>query len=149
MDPLSLTASILAVVGVGAETVRLLRTLASLKTSPLLALSLNNELNDLRLQVLAIQNLYSRQSFILHSTNDVQENGSMASAVNSLQRGKDLVLRLDRVLGPLLHYMLRSDVTSWKKGMRWGRKEKEIAHLKDEVRDIRSSLSVMLGILDL
>lgn len=146
MDPLSLTASILAVIGVGAQTAKLLRKVASLKISPLLALALDNELSDLRLQVLAIQNLFSRQS---NCRNEDQENESIASVVVSLQRGKDLIIRLDRVLGPLLHYMLRSDVSSLKKWMRWSRKEKELAHLKDEVRNIRISLNASLGILDL
>ena len=58
MDPLSLTASILTVLGVSGQAAKALKKLASLKGAPTVVLRLNNELSDLHLLTVAIQDIF-------------------------------------------------------------------------------------------
>ena len=61
MDPLFLTASIIAIAGAGGGAAKAVRKLASLKDAPHLLLALNNEISDLNVVVLAVQDIFQRQ----------------------------------------------------------------------------------------
>ena len=47
MDPLSLTASIVAIIGVGGQAAKAIKKLASVRGAPASILALHNELSDL------------------------------------------------------------------------------------------------------
>lgn len=152
MDPLSLIASILTIVGVGAQTIKLLQKVASLKTAPLLALALNNELSDLRLNVLAIENLFSKQSKVLASCSDqdaARDHSTIASVISCLERCNDLVIKVNGLLGPLLNFSLRSDVAAPKKWIKWFKEERKLTAFKQDLRTARISLNTALGVLGL
>lgn len=152
MDPLSLTASVLAVVGVGAQTIKLLKKVVSYRNCPRVALALNNELSDLRISVVAIEILLSGRSkdFDECSNQDAAQRSSMIAMVNqSLKRGSELVVELESILGPLLESSLRTDVAGPKKWINWVREDKKLKNLKDDLHQVRMCLSTALGILNL
>jgi hypothetical protein len=152
MDPLSLAASILAVVGAGAQTIKLLKKVASYQNPPLVALALNNELSDLRLSVLAIEELLTGQSkeFDASSIQDAARRSNMMAIVtSSLERGSDLVTKLGSVLDPLLELSLRPDVAGPKKWINWVKEDKKLKRFGDDLHRVRMGLNTALGILNL
>ncbi|MCJ1312345.1 hypothetical protein MMC25_006019 [Agyrium rufum] len=61
MDPLSLVAGIIAVVGAGGQAANAIRKIASLRGASDVVLALNNEISDLHVILVAIQDVYERQ----------------------------------------------------------------------------------------
>ena len=152
MDPFTLTASILTVVGAGAQTIKLLEKAASLRNTPPLALALKDELSDLRLSVLAIEELFSEQSkelAISSSQDTVRHRNTVVSVIGYLERANSLIIKLDGVLDPLLKYLLRSDVAAPKKWFKWIKEEKRLQSFKDNLHRVRMGLNTALGILNL
>ena len=152
MDPLSLTASILTVVGAGAQTIKLLRKVASCRNTPPVALALDNELSDLRLSVLAIEELLLGRSkdFDAPSIHDAARRSNMIAIVmRSLERGNELVVEVTSVLDPLLEFSLRSDASGPKKWINWLKEEKKLKTLRDDIHSVRVGLNTALGILNL
>ncbi|MCJ1241448.1 hypothetical protein MMC14_009453 [Varicellaria rhodocarpa] len=90
MDPLSLTASIIAIFGVGGQIANTLRKLASSRGSSDLLIAINNELSDLHLVVLAIQDVLRKQQPIQSSIN--------ASVTVSIRQAYGKVLELLQAL---------------------------------------------------
>lgn len=151
MDPLSLTAGIIAVIEASAQIIKLLRKLALLKELPPLALTLKNELSNLRLYVSATQKfLRQLERFALPSDQEAAgDSETLASVVRYLEKGNVLVIQLDGMLGPLLDYSLRPDVTTSKKWIKWLRNEKKLKLFKDDLHCFRPSLNSALGFLNL
>lgn len=150
MDPLSLTVSILTIVGVTAQCIKLLKSAASLKSPPRLVLDLDDELSNLRRDVFAIQDLFLRQSKGLtsHSNPLTPGHDTTASVIGCLEQANALVIELDCLLNPLLGLLLRSDITRLKKWIGWLRKEKRLKDVKQDLFNIRIRLNTALGILD-
>ena len=67
MDPLSLTASIIAVLGAGGVVAKGIRKLICLRDIPTSFLQLNNELSNLQSVIAAVQGLYVQNSRILEA----------------------------------------------------------------------------------
>ena len=151
MDPFSLSASIIAVVGVGAQIIKLLRKLALHKELPPLALALKDELSDLRLKVSAGQTFLRQlqRSALTGDHDGARESEILASVVRCLERGNILFVQLDGMLSPLLDYSLRPDVAASKKWIKWLRKEKKLKRLKDDLYCFKVSLTSALGFLSL
>lgn len=150
MDPLSLTVSILTIVGATAQCIKLLKSAASLKSPLRLVLDLDDELSNLRRDVFAIQDLFLRQSKGLMSYSNPVTPGhdTTASVIDCLEQANALVIELDCLLNSLLVSFLRSDIIGLKKRIGWLRKEKRMKDIKQGLFNIRIRLNTALGILD-
>jgi hypothetical protein len=73
MDPLSITASIIALIGAGNQLARGINKLASLRGAPASILSLNNELSDVRLVLAETEALLAE-----HEARDAKHASSIA-----------------------------------------------------------------------
>ena len=111
MDPLSITASIITIVGVGGQAAKAVRKLASLKGASDLVLALNNELSDLHLVVLTIQAIFLRQqnSDIPFPGYRASEANLDISVINALTQANDKALELDTLYKRLSKTALSSN----------------------------------------
>ena len=147
MDPLSLTASIITVIGVGGQATGALRKLASLKGAPDIVLALNNELNDLRLVVSAIHDVFQRQR-----DRDLASSASTSadvsdSVMNTLHLAKKKVEELNILCDRLGKSSSGSfGLIDFKRTV-WLRVYKHVYRMQRDLRDIRSKLAVALGLL--
>ena len=141
MDPLSVTASILAVVGAGGTIAKGLHKLVSLKNTPLTLLQLNNEVSDLRLVVGAIEHLIHQ--YHLPTLSDQPNHQSLC---NELQRAKVLILDLERLILYGLS-KIGGDGNPKLDRVAWLRSETKVLRKKDRLRNNRINLSAALEIL--
>lgn len=149
MDPLSLTASILTVVGISAQSTKLLKSAIALKDAPRLISDLDQEFSSLRRDVFAIWDLFRRQSKDLTSRIDYSLLGDeiLASVVGCLEQAYALVKELERSLTSLL-MLLVSDTNTIKKLIKWMREERRLKELKESLYNVRIKLNTTLGLLD-
>ena len=98
MDPLSLTASIIAILGAGGTISKGLSKIRHLKRAPYIVLQLNNEVTDLHLLICAVDDLYRQTD---QSVLDTQEYVIRSA----LERAKHAVLELEE----LIEYVLTKE----------------------------------------
>ena len=140
MDPLSLTASIIAIIGVGGSLAKTIRKLASAQQAPRLAMALSNELSDLCLIVTVVQKVLETQQPIEDSFN--------ASIASSLTEAHEKAMELRTVHDDLV------STTSKTKGLRpfskirgvWD--PKKIRKIQQDLRSVRLKLVGSLGVLN-
>ena len=151
MDPLSLTASIIAVVGVGGQVARGLRKLASLKGAADLILALNNEISDLYLVTLAIQDVYERQRISrVQSLNEQieEEEHTDASIVHSLKQANETVIKLKTLYNRLNTPAPDGSGTIGFNKMAWLLEQERVRQMQADLRNVRLKLAATLGILN-
>ena len=148
MDPLSIIASTIAIIGAGGQAAKAIRKLASLKGAPDLILALNNEINDLHLVVVAIQDVFERQQ-----TSGVPFPGNRAGEINvdtsitkSLTQAKDKVLELE-ALYKRLNISIPGSSAEFKK-IAWLREQKRVKKMHEDLKSVRLKLAGALGILN-
>ena len=147
MDPLSLTASIIAIIGVGGEAAKAVRKLASLKGAPSLVLALNNEISDLYLVVLTIRDVYQRQRA---STALSPNNASTDDTITStLLQANDKVLELRELHQRLTSWTTGSGSLSTLNKASWLREQKNVKKMQEDLCTVRLKLTTTLGILNL
>ena len=148
MDPLSLTASIIATLGIGGKAAGAINKIAVLKSAPDVVLALNNEITDLRFVVSAIQDTLRRQrdARLLSPGNGI---GYDASVTNSLQQAMDKVTELESLYNYLQKFV--SSPSSFIKFNRiaWLRKQPKIHRMLDDLKSVRLQLVGILVILNL
>ena len=152
MDPLSLTASIIAVAGASSKTVKLVRKLASLKHAPQLALDLDDELTDLRLDVLAVQDFFTRQKEedIQHPFGDtIIGSEGTTRIIRYLEKANDLVKELDHLLCPLMDLLFYSGRIMPVRMVGWLKKEQQLKSLQKSLHQTKIDLNAVIGILGL
>ena len=148
MDPLSLTASIIAIIGVGGQAAKATRRLASLKGAPDLILALNNEIADLHLVVVAIQDVFERQQTggMPVPGNRAGEINLDASVTNSLTQANDKVTDFEALYKRLDVSILGSNAEFNK--IAWLREHKRVKQLQEDLKSVRLKLAGALGILN-
>ena len=147
MDPLSITASIIAIIGVGGNIAKTIRRLASQTNAPDFVLALNNELADFNLVVSAIQDIYQKQqsSARPYGPQDVDIDASVTSA---LTQARQTAMELQTL------YRQISIGTSGKSGFAslrtklWLLEPKKAKEVQDNLRTVRLKLAAVLGILN-
>lgn len=138
MDPLSLTASIVAVIGAADTMGKGLRRIVALKDVPDIILALNNEVAELRVLLQEIDSLLfgrhqstaSRQ--YLHS-----------SLLPNVLRAKDKL----RALESLLEHRLKKTDGGIDK-IAWLRVEDKVRRIQKELRETRLNINTALSVLD-
>ena len=139
MDPLSVTASILAVLGAGGEIGKACKKIIDLRDAPDALIALNNEVTDLHILVRDVDNVLR-----LHSR--ISETDAPPSVTSALERVKATLLRLES----LIAYELTTP--SGNNGPRldrsvWLRAESKVQKLKDDIRADRVALASALSLL--
>ena len=146
MDPLSFTASIITVVGVGGNIAKTLRYLASQKNAPDFVLLLNNELADLHLIVVAIQDIYQTQQLnrrLLGHHNISIDNSIISALTQAQQTVTNLQTLYDRM-----------NATSGQRGVAnlktklWLLEPSKTRKVLEDLRNARLKLAGVLGILN-
>ena len=133
MDPLSITAGIISVLGAGGTVAGGLSKIRGLKRAPNVLLQLNNEVTDLQLLVQAIDELY-RQHI---DTTAIQQE----VVCNALERAKHTVLNLEK----FIQYTLTKETGVGIKVDRvsWFRHHDRVREMRDTLRCVRSDLNAV------
>lgn len=139
MDPLSLTASIIAVVGLATTTTKALtKIIKSFHHSPGEIHALNNELADLQAILIALEETMTEKNV---EPKPGKENCSGPSAVlkTHLQNATKALEELDRLLASGLQKQNRSQLQFW-----WVRNKSHAIALQREVHNTRTNLQTSL-----
>ena len=134
MDPLSLTASILAVVGAGARLAQGLDKLIALRGAPDELLALNNEVSDLRLVLSKLQDT------------EYEEHWEASSAANLLTRARRKLLEVEELIEYRLTTVDRLTGESKIDWVGWLRERSQVLRLQRDIKTIKNSLSTSLTI---
>ena len=142
MDPLSLTASIVAVLGAGGVVAKGIRKLICLRDIPNSFLRLNDELSDLQTVIASVQDLYMQNNQTLKA-----ERPYRAILYNALKEASVVVLDLEI----LIEYALTKVTVHGTRVSRkiWIREESKIQRMKDRVRNARMDITTATSILSL
>ena len=136
MDPLSLTASILALLGAGGTIAKGLAKLRRLKRAPYILLQLNNEVTDLHLLIRAVNEIYHSSAKIIPASTLQEEVVS-----NALKRAKHDVLELEK----LIEYVLTKETSNGTKidTLAWTRALNRVKEANDHIRASRNDLNIV------
>ena len=140
MDPLSVTAGIVAVVGAASSVGRTLGKLASLRGAPDTIRALNNEIEDLRLILQEIDTLLRREI-------DSSGPSHHQSLSGSLQRAKDKLLELEGILEYQIMTVDDCGNTAVNR-FGWARQQTQIQRIQVDLRAIRLDLVAALGLFN-
>jgi hypothetical protein len=137
MDPLSVTASILTLLGTAEVASKGLKKFMSLKGAPALVFALNNEVSELRLTLKEIEVILG------YKANSTSMKKYLDSGVHPIiATGRSKLLALEE----LIHMRLTRPDGSLDK-VAWLRVEDKVAGLQKDLRHISQKLATVLGIM--
>ena len=143
MDPLSITVSIVALIGAAQQVAVGLNKLASLRGAPAAVLALNNELSDLRLVLSEAEPL-----LLKHGRATVASQTAASSLANdtrlklSIEGAKDKLVELESIIQNRLMTRLGAiDKIGWLK------EQDRIRKALEDIRIVRLNITAMLGIV--
>ena len=132
MDPLSLTASLLAILGAGGAIAKGLDKIRRLKNAPNVLLQLNNEVVDLHLLIRAVDGLY-------HQHSDSFKTSQHQIIYSILSRAKEALLELEKLIS--YHWTKETDNGIEINRTAWIRAQKQIAETSSNIRNVRVNLN--------
>ena len=140
MDPISLTASIIAILGAGGTIANGFAKIRKLKNAPNVLMQLNNEVTDIHLVICSVDEI-ARQWTHHPSTSDRQREAVCVT----LRRAKDSVLELES----LIAYVLTKETDRGTRISRqaWARNLDRMKDTKERIRAAREDLNVMWTML--
>ena len=143
MDPLSITASILTILGATESVGKAIIKLVSLRQLPDAFLALNNEISDFHL-VMSRTNTLIRLCQNMPSIN--ARNADFATDLGPLlERGKARLLELEC----LIEYSLTTPGSNGESVLNkpaWIIKQEKVKRIQDDIRSMRTSLAVFIGL---
>ncbi len=140
MDPLSLTASIIAIVQISGTIGKGLKKIVNLRNAPDIFLALNNEVADLQCILQDVNSL-------LRQRLDTTGQEPLGSLVRALEKAKQTLSKLEILLAYDLTTTKRNGNEARLDRSVWIRAEAKVHQIKDEIREDKSSLSSALSIL--
>ncbi|KAL8694797.1 MAG: hypothetical protein Q9224_003507 [Gallowayella concinna] len=130
MDPLSISASVVTLLGVAEGVSRGLRKLLKLRGVPDLVLALNNEVSDLQLLLNEVGTLVQKEARSVHSLPRILER--IQAKLNNL----DLILRrFSTNTGP-----------KWPARVLWLKEEPNVLRIRNELGTLKQDLTTALGL---
>ena len=141
MDPLSITASILAILGAGGKVGDGLKKIIALKDAPDALLALNNEINDIQIAVEDIGDLLRRCN-----VSDVTRSPP-STVIRSLERTESTILELEGFIAYNLTTIEAGRPRLDKS--KWLRSTQKIQDLKTRLQSDKAAVSLSLGVLAL
>ena len=132
MDPLSLTASLLAILGAGGAIAKGLNKIRNLKDAPAVLLQLNNEVTDLHILIRGVDELYNQRGDSINiSQRDI--------IYSTLARAKEALLELEQ----LISYRWTKETNNGVEVDRsvWIRAQTKMKETKDRIRNVRTDLN--------
>ena len=145
MDPLSLTAGILAIVGAGSTIGKGLKKIISARSIPGILLQLHNEVTDLRYVIQDVDDLLRRQVQV--SREDEELFPRHASLISALEYAKRTLLTLESLIAYDLTVIDSRDGRIRIDWFSWIRAESKVKILKDDICTDRVRLSSALSLL--
>ena len=136
MDPLSISASIVALIGAAKAVAVGLDKLASLRGAPAAVLQLNNEVSELRLVLDVAEPLLGKHNRAVASSGD----GSALQP--NLDRAKDRLTELESIISNRL--MTRMGIID---RLGWLKEQDKIQSALVDIRSARLGITAMLGIV--
>lgn len=140
MDPLSVTAGIIAILGAGGVVGKQVKSLIALESAPAELLILNNEISDLQDVLNDVQDLLRRQS---------DDHGATVplALTKALQQSRETVLALEKLIAYDLTVIdSRSKVPRVDKS-RWLRAVKKLETYKSRIHRNRIEVSAASAIM--
>lgn len=145
MDPLSLTASIITVVGAASTVSRGLKKILSARNLPHIVLQLNNEVTDLQVVIQDVEDLLCRRAQV--NREDRKPLQKQESLVRALEHANQTLLALQSLIACKLTTVDSRDGRIKFKRKSWLLVESRVKSLKDEIRTDRLRLSAALSLL--
>ena len=140
MDPLSVTASIIALVGAAGDIGKGLKKVLRLRHAPDILLALNNEVVDLQCVIQDIDDVLRQHSEIINRP-------IYPSLYRGLTRAKETLLELDSLIAYQMTTVHGTDSHLRLDRSTWLRAEPHVQRLKDQIRSDRVDLSAALNLL--
>ncbi|KAL8834483.1 MAG: hypothetical protein Q9170_003718 [Blastenia crenularia] len=139
MDPLSITASVIAVAGLAASTGRAFQDLRSLcKTLPGRLHALSNEVADIELVLYQVASVFEQRG----KDPVLQEH---ALSIPKLVEGAELKLEELRSIIRRLSQLCKGTRAPLYGAYTWRKDQPRLQSLQDDIRNIKCSLNIMLG----
>ena len=145
MDPLSMTAGILAIIGAGSTVRKGLKKIISARRLPHILLQLNNEVTDLQYVVQDVDDLLRQQS--QSTEEDRCPLLSQASLTSALEHARVTLLALESLIVNELTTVNSLDGRTKMNRITWLRTESKVKSLKDDIQTDRVRLSSALSLL--
>lgn len=139
MDPLSVTAGILAVLGAGGKVGTACQKIIALRHAPYALIALNNEVTDLHIVVKDVNDILR-----LHS--QTSETDALPSVTSALKRTTATLLRLETLIAYELTTPSGDNESRLDRSV-WLQAESRVQKLKDDIRADRVALASALGLL--
>lgn len=140
MDPLSLTASILTIVGVAGAVGNGFSKLIGLRHAPGILLALNNEVADLYCVVQAVDHLLREHSETIHTA-------AITNLCRSLERAQSTLFELEDLIRNGLTIVNNNGGERKLDRVGWLRSASKVRELKNQLRADRTDLSAALSLL--
>lgn len=139
MDPLSLTASVIAVASLAAQTCNTFAKLRGLhKAIPGRLHALNNEAVDLELV------LYQVAAVVREREGLLSRNREQADIKHLLEQAKSKLDELRAIVNRLCDTCIDTKVTPFR-GYRWHREQERLQGLQNGINSVKCSLNITLG----
>ena len=139
MDPLSVAASILAIVGAGSQVAKQMKKVLELRNAPDDLLALNNEISEIHCTVQDVNNILEQCSQTY--------NVPPASLTRALERTRATVLDVERIIAYDLTVVESKDGTVRIDKTRWLREGRRVQALKERMRSDNIHLLSGLSLL--
>ena len=150
MDPLSIVASCIAVLGAGGTAIRGLQKLSDLRNVPAVLMAVMNEIADLTFLVQEIKTIFQAYQDTLHASN---VSFSTEVITQLFDRAQAVLLDLDQVINYQILVKIKRNSQGEGKIIinrsAWLRKERHVCRLQERLRTVRLDLATGLTALNL
>ena len=143
MDPLSITVSVLTILGSSGSVGKAVKKLMGLRSLPDALLALNNEISDFHLVVSKTDALLRSHQSTPDTSSRITDFATELSPL--LARGKVKLLELECLIEYNLTRPGQHGVSVLNK-VAWLREQDKVRTIQDEIRSIRTSLATLIGI---